>query len=474
MTRPLWKELLDHPTQAFDPQSAGLTLIAGGGDAAQRYAVRRWLGIRAGDSADVQAAIAVILAESFGDRRALDVLAEASPEPYPDQLSRFDGSLGPASLVAEVFGPRILDGLRAYLEDEGDLPFDLLAAAGRFQLDDNGEIYLPIRGVAINRTSGTPSAGLGMSFADRALEVAALATPDRRRVQHTVLASWGMDLPEGEAPMEDSRPGFAPTRWIATSHLVAAVSSWRIADRLISLAMEDEYWRTPTTDARAFVEALAVSHGDAAMNALQTIILSDVSASQAALAAMEQRTDRIEANAADARTEIRATAASLVDAGLVRKLPDLDFLESLVSHVAVQRDRRGDLAQLLLIADGSAAPLCLVGEFEPPYIDAVRVATELSGQPIGFDNAFLEPAEDPDHWFLRFNRAGNAVTRKFEATCNMLPVELLESFLVEATDQLERSDGRRLILLDHDGLDAVVGYVDPPAWAAFSEIAQGR
>lgn len=510
MSRQLWKQLLDNPTQALDPEAAGLTVIASGGEAAYHYAVRRWLGIRAGHEPDAQAAIAVILAEAFEDRRALDVLAEASPEPYPEALSRFTGALGPSSLVAEVFGERILDGLRAYLDDEADLPFGLLAAAGRFRLDDRGEIYLPLRRVAIERTNGTSSATLGASFSDRALEVAAAATPGRADVQRTVLAHWGMNFPADEVPIEQSRPGFAPTRWIATSHLITGVDRPTIADVFIELALAYGYWRTPTTDAAAFVRALRDSCGTTAGDALTEISRARVPVSGAASTALTERQTRIEAGTAPMRDRVEAIRQRLLDTRLldtrqvdtrlldsrrldIRQLDtrQLDtrvrgtaapvtgverLVDQLAGQLAGQREPSDrSIAIQLLVALGSAAPLRLMGTIEPPFVEAVAIAARLSGQSVGFDHAFLEPTEDADAWILRFTREGIPHTRRLTSSGNCLRPETVVAFTEEASAALANpasaalasEDPRRLLVLDHDYLDAVIGFVDPIGWQEF-------
>lgn len=468
MSRQLWRELLDHPTRAFDPESAGLTLIAGGGEVAHRYALRRWLALQISASADAQIAIAVILAESFDDRRALDLVAERSVEPYPQQFARFDGTLGPTSLVAKVFGERILAGLRAYLADEGDLPFGLLAAALRFRLDDHGEVYLPLRSAASHRTAGSSSATLGESFSDRALEVAAAATPNRDEVQRTVLAHWGINFPAEEVPIEESRAGFAPTRWLATSHLIAGIDRPRIADVFIDIALTYGYWSTPTTDATAFVEALRTSCGIRAQDALAEIARAEVSASAAALRALADRQARVAAGSVAARARIDSVARALVDAGVLRSIPSEEDIAQLIPPMVFRLEASDESVAIdLITAAGCACSFRLMGQFEPPFVEAVDVAMSLSGGTIGFDNAFLEPTAIPDAWILRYTRDNERHTRELISSGNTLPVERLRAFLDEVSGLRPPTDGRRLLLLEHDYLDAVVGYLDPVAWEQF-------
>ncbi|MGO1542991.1 MAG: hypothetical protein ACTHXA_01475 [Gulosibacter sp.] len=462
MSRALWRELLDNPTVALDPESAGITIISSGQDAAHRYAVRRWLGIRTGEHRDQLAAIAVILAEAFADTRALESMAAARSEPYPDEIGRFDAALGPQSPVAEVFGERILGGLRRYLDEEADLPFTLLAAAHRFELDDQGELYLPLRRVAIERTAGSSSATLGESFADRALETATVATPNRPEIQRTVLAQWGVDIPLDEAPIEESRPGFAPTRWIATCNLIARVRSVGVANRLIELARSDSFWETPTTDAAAFVHALEASVGRNAQAALLAITRADVSVSRTALRALSDREQRVINETPSARSRFDAVTALLRSIVPDTAIPDEDSATAIIERIVHDREMTDrQIVVEVLRHTGRAQSTSLIGQFEPPFVEVIDAVVALSGNASRYESAFVDPAESPNEWTLRYVSDGKPEVHTVYSAANRIP----EASLSDLLRTIAHTDApRSIVLLECDGLDAVIGLLDSAAW----------
>jgi hypothetical protein len=152
LTTPRWQELLAHPDN-IDATGIAVAIIADGGDAAYRRALARWNALRGGTDRDAHAGIAIILAESFDDHRAIDEIAQTWPEVFPEQFAWRTAIAEPGPRIRAAFGAKALDALRNWV-DSGtavDLPADAATALRILHPDDHDEVYLGARRLLLER-----------------------------------------------------------------------------------------------------------------------------------------------------------------------------------------------------------------------------------------------------------------------------------------------------------------------------------
>lgn len=333
MAAPHWQHLLEHPDR-IDPAGLDLAVLADAGDPAYRAALDRWNALRGGDDRDAHAAIAMVLADAFDDRRALEGIAAEWPEAFPDQFV-WRTFLAPATdPLRETFGPKVVDGLRTWARDAlratsderdaaggdaedaaapgpdvaeppadaadaadatapADLPADLARAARTLRWPEGGDVYLPLRPLLLAR-AGAERADEAERVADDLLVASAAANPDHDLTRRAVLSYWGQERPIDAVPTAEPAPGEAPASWHATCELIARTREARFADRVIEIAhTHTDAWQGPGFDGESYVRALERSAGTTADDHLLEIAKADVPASGLAVRALADRRRRL-------------------------------------------------------------------------------------------------------------------------------------------------------------------------------------
>ena len=347
MSHPRWTSLLEHPDLVASGGTA-MAILADGGDPAHRAALARWIELREGDDRDAHAGIALILAEAFDDRRALDRLAEASDDPYPDEFAwrSLSAPAGPA--VRSAFGPKVLRALRAWMSSEStDFPERLILAARTLHPNDEGAVYLPMRRALIERADADHLA-IAEQFADELLLAGAVGSADNAEIAQCVLSFWGEAEPVDAVPVAEPGPNAPLASWTATCELLAHTSDAGLATRLIELALtHEEGWRTDNAGAEAFVRALERTASPRGDEVLLQLAKDDLEVSGAAVRALAERRTRLADAPPRFAARVDALLVGLQDAGLVtfeagprtrqvlaEQLPDTDSAAELGRAIA--------------------------------------------------------------------------------------------------------------------------------------------
>lgn len=314
MTTPYWQRLLADDDAIRQVDRRGLTVLTDGGEPANRLALSLWNALRDDVSrADAHAALAVILAESFDDPRALLAFVRdfGLNDALLDRAARGDLTPEAGHSLAEP----ILDALRTWIDGESiDPPDTLLRAAARLRIPDGDTVYLPLRRAVIDRRFGDDTAE---RTADLGLLAAVAGEPDSEQVARTVLSYWGAAEPVDAVPTADPEPGRAPASWAATYIMIGTATVREVAERLLDLAFGHDARLGDDEDGRALVQALVTTRARSAEDRLFELAKADAPISSAAVRAIAQRRRRLAGAPPAAAARVSLVLDALVDTKVI-------------------------------------------------------------------------------------------------------------------------------------------------------------
>ena len=291
---PLWKYALDHAEQA-DPNGVYAALVADGAEKAYRALLDKWVRMRDSGKRDLVAGLALMLAHSFDDHRAVEYIAQNWSAPFPDEFA-WRCYLQPASEpVRRAFSPKVIEELRTWLvaHDADSLPLDLARSARTLRADDRGAVYLQLRR-DLTEAAPQPNDPAVERVTDELLVAAASATPDRPDVRNTVLSYWGLEQPLDAVPTGEPQPGEQPASWTATCELIHRTRDAAFADRVIEVAHgHREGWTSSSMAAEQYLRALEATVGNTAETHLLEIARAEVPASGLAVQLLAARRRRL-------------------------------------------------------------------------------------------------------------------------------------------------------------------------------------